>query len=104
MAEHLLRLPLKRVYFNAIKGGDKVYEYRLATDYWRKRLVGRDYDSIELTMGYPSASDTARRIYRPWRGYRIETITHEHFGAQPVEVFSIVVNEAATRAAMKETR
>lgn len=87
-----LTLPLKAKYFNAIKSGEKVREFRLTTDYWRKRLEGREYDRIVLTLGYPKSDDHERRLERPWRGYEVTTITHEHFGDDPVEVFAIVVN------------
>jgi hypothetical protein len=92
VAERVLHLSLKREYFDAIKAGDKVYEYRLQTDFWRKRLEGKTFDRIELTMGYPAADDAARRISRPWRGMRCEQITHPHFGDKPVEVYAIKVN------------
>lgn len=88
----VLTLPLKREYFDAIRTGSKLEEFRLCTDFWRKRLVGRTYDRIELTMGYPKAGDDARRISRAWNGYRIRTITHPHFGPDPVEVFAIDVS------------
>jgi hypothetical protein len=90
-----LVLPLKAVYFEQIKAGTKPREYRLTTPYWRKRLEGRDYDTIVLTLGYPAAEDTGRRLRRKWRGYSIETIRHPHFGAEPVQVFAIDVSEAA---------
>jgi hypothetical protein len=32
---------------------------------------------------------------RPWRGYELRTITHEHFGQHAVEVFAIHINEVA---------
>lgn len=86
-----LVLPLKAVYFNAIKAGTKPTEYRLVTPYWRKRLEGRTYDAIELTLGYPAADDQERRLRRPWRGFKVETIQHEHFGPAPVQVFAIDV-------------
>lgn len=89
----VLHLPLKAEYFNAIRDGTKPEEYRLCTPYWRKRLEGRVYDSIALTLGYPSAHDAGRRLVRPWRGYTVKTITHPHFGPEPVEVFAIRVNE-----------
>lgn len=89
----VLHLPLKAEYFNAIAAGTKPEEYRLCTPYWRKRLEGRVYDSIALTLGYPPAGDAARRLVRPWRGYTVKTITHPHFGAEPVEVFAIRVNK-----------
>lgn len=87
-----LTLPLKREYFEAIKDGSKTEEYRLWNDYWRKRLWSRDYDQIVLTLGYPKKDDHSRRLVRPWRGYEVKTITHEHFGVNPVRVFAIKVN------------
>lgn len=87
-----LHLPLKGEYFDQIKSGEKVEEYRLATPFWAKRIEGREYDGIELAKGYPPKGDTSRRITRPWRGYRKTTITHPHFGPDPVEVYAIRVN------------
>lgn len=60
-------------------------------EHWRKRLEGREYDNIVLTLGYPARADIARRIERPWRGFSVKTITHEHFGQDPVQVYSINV-------------
>lgn len=87
-----LTLPLKAEYFDAIRDGSKVEEYRLVTPYWSKRLVGRTYDRIVLTKGYPRADDQSRRLGRLWRGYVVKTITHPHFGNVPVQVFAINVN------------
>lgn len=87
-----LTLPLKAEYFDAIRDGTKLDEYRLVTPFWEKRLVGREYDRIVLTKGYPSRHDTARRLERPWRGFELQTITHQHFGPEPVRVFAIKVN------------
>ncbi len=86
-----LTLPLKFEYFDAIRDGTKLEEYRLVTPFWRKRLEGKTYDKIVLTRGYPRADETYRRIERPWNGFRIKTITHPHFGEEPVEVFAIDV-------------
>lgn len=88
-----LHLPLKREYFEAIRDGTKVEEYRLCTPYWQKRLYSPlgSYDQIVLTLGYPARDDHARRLVLPWNGYTIKTITHPHFGPEPVEVFAINV-------------
>ncbi len=48
-----LTLSLKAEYFTAIRDGSKPEEFRLVTPYWQKRLEGRSYDVIELTLGYP---------------------------------------------------
>jgi len=93
VAERILVLPLKAVYLREIRDGVKPFEYRLQTDYWRKRLIGHDFDGIELKLGYPARGDTERRLCRPWRGFQRQTITHPHFGPSPVEVFAIRVNE-----------
>lgn len=87
-----LYLPLKGVYFDQIKSGEKVEEFRQVTAHWAKRLVNRHYDQIVLMKGYPTEDDIERRLIRPWRGFRKTTITHEHFGPDPVEVYAIRVN------------
>ena len=90
-----LHLPLKREYFEAIKAGTKKFEYRLYNTYWKKRLFKIEYspvDKIVLMSGYPKRGDTSRRIERPWRGYKVKTITHPEFGDKPVKVFAIRVN------------
>ena len=86
-----LTLPLKREYFEAIRDGRKLEEFRLCTPYWHKRLTFCRHDQIALTLGYPARDDHARRIVRPWRGFTIKTITHPHFGPDPVEVYAINV-------------
>lgn len=88
-----LILPLKGVYFDAIAAGTKLEENRLCTHYWKLRLIGRTYENIILTRGYPRKDDQSRRLVRRWNGYQIKTITHEHFGPDPVEVFAIDVSK-----------
>lgn len=88
-----LTIPLKGIYFDQIKDGIKAEEFRLVTDYWRKRLEHRHYDRIVLTRGYPKADDHERRLVKPWRGYIERTILHPHFGAEPVRVFAIRVGQ-----------
>ncbi len=97
-----LTLPLKAEYFDAIRSGAKLEEFRLVTPFWRKRIEGRSYDSVVLTKGYPSASDPARRLEVPWNGYRQITLTHPHFGPDPVEVFAIDVSTRFGHAGRRE--
>jgi hypothetical protein len=95
-----LHLALKEEYFKAIKAGTKPEEYRLANDYWRKRLIvggpkgvlARSFEGIVLTWGYPKAGDPERTIELPWRGWTLKTITHPLFGPDPVKVFAIKVS------------
>ncbi|HEM8998857.1 TPA: ASCH domain-containing protein [Burkholderia cenocepacia] len=93
-----LTLALKGIYFDQIAAGTKDEEFRLVTPFWQKRLLNRTYDRIVLTRGYPKTSDTSRRIELPWRGFVTRTITHPHFGPDPVEVFAIRVGARAGAA------
>lgn len=86
-----LVLPLKAEYFHAIKAGEKKQEYRLRTPYWVRRLEGRSFDRVVLTLGYPRADDADRRLVLPWRGMRVTRIVHPHFGPGVVEVYAIDV-------------
>jgi hypothetical protein len=88
-----LTLALKAEYFDAIRDGSKIEEFRLRNDYWAKRLEGREYDLVVLTKGYPKTDDMSRRIQVPWRGFRKITITHPHFGNVPTEVYAIQVSD-----------
>jgi len=94
---NILVLNLKGEYFDQIKSGDKKWEYRLYSKYWRKRLLNgcefRVWDKIILRRGYPKAGDIDKEIVRDShrRSTRIETITHKHFGPKPVKVFAIPV-------------
>ncbi len=98
-----LVLPLKAEYFDAIRDGTKTEEYRLANAYWSKRLIvggergilHRSFAGIVLTNGYPSRDDHSRRLELPWKGFTRKTITHPHFGPNPVEVFAIDVSHRA---------
>ena len=91
-----LFLNLKGEYFDQIKSGTKKVEYRIYNDYWKKRLLDgarfKEWDKIVIRRGYPRSDDYTRQIMRNWRGVSIETITHPHFGSEPVKVFAIRVD------------
>lgn len=86
-----LQMAVNGEYFDQMKRGEKKHEYRLVNEYWRKRLVNREYDRLIITRGYPRADDADRRIDVPYRGYKLQSLTHKHFGDAPVDVFAIEV-------------
>lgn len=86
-----LHLNLKAEYFEAIKAGTKLFEYRLATPRWRKIIEGKTFDRVLFKCGYPPRASTDRIMVRAWAGFEMQTITHPHFGAEPVLVFAICV-------------
>lgn len=48
----ILHLTLKKVWFDLIRTGQKKYEYRLATGYWKKRILGKKFDIVRFRNGY----------------------------------------------------
>jgi len=95
-SRRILTLRLKGRYWHEVASGEKTVEFRLATEYWRKRLVGKHYEEIHLWLGYPSKSDTSKLLRRRWRLIAKETIQHDEFGPDPVEVFCIDVAQPVT--------
>ena len=90
--KRVLRLPVTAQYFYEIKAETKPFEFRLDTPYWQVRILGKSFDEVHITLGYPKAGDHSRILIRPWRGYEQQTITHPHFGPEPVDVIAIRVN------------
>jgi hypothetical protein len=90
----VLTIPVKGEYFDQIAAGDKLYEYRLMTPYWVKRLKREPFSTVVLTRGYPKAGgvEGVTRLTREWRYCAVRTITHPHFGPDPVNVFAIDVS------------
>lgn len=84
-----LILRLRGEYFKQIKGGTKKEEYRLYNPYWKKRLEGKEFENIIITLGYPKWSEKLKILKFKYQGYKIETIQHKHFGDKPVKVFAI---------------
>ncbi|WP_417744770.1 hypothetical protein [Rosistilla oblonga] len=94
--KRILTIRLKGKWWDQIDSGEKTEELRLQTDYWRKRLIGREYDEIHLWHGYPPKTDTSKLLCRRWNGVTACTETHEEFGEDPVALFAIDVSEPIT--------
>ncbi len=56
----VLYLTLHRVFFDAIAEGRKKTEYREDTNYWRSRLVGRNYTEVVFRNGYATHAPVLR--------------------------------------------
>lgn len=84
-----LVLAVNREYFEQIKSGEKLEEYRLCNAYWHKRLEGKTFTNVVITQGYPPAHCAERRLAFPFMGWTRKQITHKHFGSAPVEVYAI---------------
>lgn len=85
---------LRKNYFEDIKKGIKLKEYRLFNDYWKKRLIDRDYDVIVIKLGYPKNDEYDKILYFKWNKYEIIDLIHDEFGKDPVKVFAIDLSES----------
>lgn len=86
-----LQIAVNGEYFDQIKAKTKPFEYRLNNTFWQRRLVGRDYDRLILTRGYPKKGDPDRTLNFPYKGYEMQTISHKHFQNKEEEVFAIII-------------
>lgn len=83
-----LILNLKTEYFNDIKKGEKLFEYRLIKPFWEKRLE-KNFDFIEIRLGYPKSTEKDKIMKFEWNGFKIIDLLHKEFGSEPVKVFAI---------------
>lgn len=58
-----LYLVLKNPWFDMIKSGEKKEEYRELTDFWKTRLEGKEFDTLEFVHGYPKKEDMSKRLF-----------------------------------------
>jgi hypothetical protein len=78
-AGRVLRLTLKRKWFDMIASGRKREEYRTPGKWILSRLEGRDYDVIEFKNGYGPNVPTMLVEYRGWK----RSSGLRDWGAQP---------------------
>lgn len=50
--ERILHLTLKKVWFELIRDGIKIEEYREIKPYWTRRLDGKEFDFVVFRNGY----------------------------------------------------
>lgn len=101
-----LTLSLKTKWFEMIKAGVKLEEYREITDYWKTRLIyGEDidrwgnyevffnnFDKLVFSLGYPKVGDTSRRLEFNAPKIRIGEGRQE-WGAEPGKLYFVITWE-----------
>ena len=83
-AKDTLYLIVIKDVWDRIVSGDKVIEYRERTDYWDKRINGREYQYMRITNGYGNAT-------RPYRLYQYTGATRVM--RNNVQCFAIPISE-----------
>lgn len=89
MTERVLSLHVKAQYFDEIKAGKKLDEFREDNAHWQRRLLNREFDQVCILWGYPRADVVDRRLWFKWRGFVRTSIIHPHFGNRLTAVFAI---------------
>ena len=85
----ILYLSLKEIWYRLIEAGIKIEEYREITEYWTKRLVGKHYDFVEFTLGYPKSNDLSRRMRYRLDGIEVRT-GNPDWGAEPGKIYYVL--------------
>jgi len=69
IVKNILYLNLRREFFAQIAAKTKRIEYRDRTPYWRTRLEGRKYDTIQFRNGYTTDAPVIVVEFRGLRRY-----------------------------------
>lgn len=72
----VLHLNLKEKWWNDINEGKKDFEYREQNQYWKTRLVGKQFDYVFIKLGYPAKDELEKIIVFRWNGYLQMRINH----------------------------
>ena len=109
MKSRTLTLSLKRKWFDLIKAGTKLEEYREMREYWYKRLCRernpeqpwlnplgaflfepcKDFDTLVFTLGYPKKDEQCRRLV--FRNPRIQVgYGKPEWGAEPGKKYFVI--------------
>jgi len=90
MTPRILTLRLTTGWWQQIQQRQKSAELRINSPFYRRLLIGREYDEIHLWLGYPPKTDTSKRMRFAWRGVvDLPQVIHPHFGPAPVDLLSI---------------
>lgn len=65
-ANRVLRLTLKKRWFDMIAGGEKKEEYRQPKRWIESRLIGKEYDVVEFKNGYGQNVPTLQVEWLGW--------------------------------------
>ena len=60
----ILNLVVTKKYFELLQSGKKNFEYRLATKYWKSRLLNRKYNIVRFRNGYKKNSPVLNREFK----------------------------------------
>lgn len=84
----VLKLTLKRKWFDLINSGEKKHEYRKTDSQWIiSRLKGKEYDAVEFANGY---GKQVPRCLIEFKGWRVGNDGLSKWGATPGHHYIII--------------
>ncbi len=90
--DRTLKLTVHKNWFNLTLTGEKKEEYRKPSDWIKSRLIGKEYDNVELTNGYGTEKPY---ILIGYKGYRISTenftVKYSNGSTVDVEIGDIII-------------
>lgn len=92
-----LTLHVKREWFHLMQQFKKHVEYRKLTPYWCQRIIGEDFDCVEICLGYPKKKDKGRRLLFKYEGYCVKVISHPHWNWEDTDVIAIKLGKIYTQ-------
>lgn len=93
--KRILHLHAKKKYWEEVRDGKKLEEYRkFDLKLLRRLLIG--FDLINYHLGYPSKEQKERTLVFKWNGFYDTKIKHEIFGQKPIHAFVIDLSKKIT--------
>ena len=89
----ILYLSLKEKWYRLIESGVKKEEYRVYNDYWKKRLIGKEYTHVQFTLGYPKRDDYSRRMTFTLNGIEHQEGKEEWGAEKGVKYFVLKIGD-----------
>jgi signal peptidase I len=84
----VLRLTIKKHWFDMIASGEKRQEYRVPSNWILSRLIGKQYDAVEFSNGYGKHVPKSLVKYLGW--HRNQGDANPKWGAIPGQRYIII--------------
>lgn len=97
LPDNCLLLSVTTGVFDEIHIGAKVQEYRQYNNFWKRRLIGKNFTHVAVVCGQNRAGKVQRTMVFEWCGYEVKTVRQGRGngaqggegGCKAVEVFAV---------------
>jgi hypothetical protein len=89
-----LTLVVKAEFFEAIRKGQKLEDYRVASEYWRKRIEKEGIERVKIRLGFPKEEHPWNTMTFKFNGFERKRIKTKTYGDS--EVYAIDLRKRIT--------